>query len=111
MRPVFGSGVCLSETRVCSQRSRLHACSRSGHPREQRVPRAVVLRIVGPRASEPAFQHVQLTHLVDLELLPSMRGTALTLAADLKTEHALDAMPDAVVMTFDDSGSSDLVDK
>jgi len=33
----------------------------------------------------------------------------LTLAANLKPEQALDAMPDAVVMRLDDSGASCLV--
>jgi hypothetical protein len=71
----------------------------------------MVLRAVGSRASEPTFQHAQMTHLVDIERLPSVRQTALTLAADLKAEHALDAMSDAVVMRLDDSGSPNPVDE
>lgn len=71
----------------------------------------MVLRSIGPRASEPTFQHAQLTDLVEVELLPSVRCTALTLSADLIAKQALDAASDAVVVGLDDSRSSDFVDK
>jgi hypothetical protein len=71
----------------------------------------MVLRAVGPRTREPTFQHAQLTHLVDVELLPSMRRAAVTLAADLKTKQTLDAMSDPVVVRLGDSGASDFVNE
>lgn len=71
----------------------------------------MALRAVGPCAGEPSLQDVQLMHLVDLELLPSMRRAASTLAADLKAEEELDAMLDAVIVRLDGPGSSDSVDE
>ena len=49
--------------------------------------------------------------LIDVELFPSMRCAALTLAADLKTEQALDVTSNAVVVRLDDSGASGLIDE
>src|ERR1700730_18164778 len=83
--------------------------TRSGHAREQRVPRAMVLCAIGPRASEPTFQHAQLPYLIDVELSPSMRCTALTLAADLKPKQSLAATPESVVVRLDNSGASSFV--
>lgn len=40
-----------------------------------------------------------------------MRRTAVTLAADLKTEQALEATSDPVVVRLDDSGASGFVDE
>jgi len=71
----------------------------------------MVLRAIGTRASEPTFQHAQLADLSEVELPPSMRRTALTLAADLKTEQTLDATSDPVVVGLDDSGASGFVDE
>jgi hypothetical protein len=69
----------------------------------------MVLRAIGPCASELTFQHAQVADLIDVELLPSVRFTALTLASDLKPKQTLDAMSDAVVVRLDDSGASALV--
>jgi hypothetical protein len=71
----------------------------------------MVLRAIGPCANEPTFQHAQLADLIDVELLPAMRRTAVTLAADLKTEQALEATSDPVVVRLDDSGASGFVDE
>ncbi len=71
----------------------------------------MVLRPIGSCASEPAFQHAQLVDPIDIELLPSMRRTALTPAADLKTEQALDATSHPVVVRLDGSGASGFVDE
>ena len=71
----------------------------------------MVLRAIGPRAGKPAVQHAQLADLSDVELLPSMRRTALALAADLKTEQTLDAMSDAIVVRLDGSGPPGSVDE
>lgn len=51
------------------------------------------------------------TDLSDIELLPSARRTALTLAADLKAEQTLDTAPDPVVVRLDDSAAPGFVDK
>jgi len=45
--------------------SPLEECDGSGHAGKQRVPRAMVLRAVDPRAGEVTSQHAQLTHLVE----------------------------------------------
>ena len=66
----------------------------------------MLLRAIGPCASELTFQHAQLADLIDVELLPSVRFTALTLAANLKTKQTLDATSDAVVVRLDDPGAS-----
>ena len=71
----------------------------------------MVLRAVGSCAGELTLQHAQLPDLGNVELLPAMGCTALTLTADLKTEQTLDATPDAVVVRFDDSNCSDVVDE
>ena len=71
----------------------------------------MVLSGVGTRAGEPLFQHAQLPHPVDVELLPAMRLAALTLTADLKTEQALRAVADAVVVRLDDAESAGFVDE
>jgi hypothetical protein len=84
---------------------------RSGHTREEDVPRAMMLRAIGPRAGESTFQHAQLTNLSDVELLPSARRTALTGAADLKAEQTLGATPDPIVVRLDDSVAIGFVDK
>jgi hypothetical protein len=68
-----------------------------------------VLRAVGSCAGEPTIEHAQVMYLLDLELLPSVRRTAPTLAADLKTEQALDAASDPIVVRLDDSGASSFV--
>lgn len=49
--------------------------------------------------------------LIDVELSPSMRCAALTLTASLKTEQALDATSNPIVVRLDDSGASGLVDE
>jgi hypothetical protein len=71
----------------------------------------MMLGAIHPCAGEPTFQHAQLVDLSDIKLLPSVGRTALALAADLKTEQGLDAMPDSVVVRLHDSGPSSLVDK
>ncbi len=71
----------------------------------------MVLRTIGPSAGEPALKHAQTADLIDVEMFPSVRRTASTLAADLKPEQALDAMSDAVVVRLDDTGTPALVDK
>src|SRR5439155_19822741 len=71
----------------------------------------MMLHAVGSRAGELTLQHAQLPDLSNVELLPAMRCTALALTADLKTEQTLDATPDAVVVRFDDSNCSELVDE
>ena len=50
-------------------------------------------------------------HLLDLELLPSIRRAALAVAADLKAEQGLDATSDPIVVRLDDSGASSSVDE
>jgi hypothetical protein len=85
--------------------------TRSAHACEQRIPRAMVLRAVGPCARETPFQEAQVMHSVDVELLPSMRRAALALAADLKRKQALDAIPDAVVVRLCDARSPGPVDE
>ena len=69
----------------------------------------MMLRAVGPCASEPTFQHAQVVDLIDVELSPSMRCAALALAADLKAEQALDGTTDPVVVRLDGSRASDFV--
>jgi hypothetical protein len=71
----------------------------------------MLLRAIGPCASEPTFQHAQLADLIDVELLPSVRRTALALTADLKPEETLDATSDPVVVRLNDSGSSAFIDE
>jgi hypothetical protein len=71
----------------------------------------MVLRAIGPRTGKRTVQHAQLTDLRDFKLFPSMRRTALTLAADLKTEQGLDATMDSVVVRLDDTGASGFVDE
>ena len=71
----------------------------------------MVLRGVGAGTSEPTLENAEMAHQLDVELLPSVRSTALTLAADLKPEQGLDAMSNAVVMRFDNSRASGLVDE
>jgi hypothetical protein len=83
----------------------------SGHAREQRIPRAVVLRTISPSTGKSTLQDAQAPDLIDVELLPSVRRTALTLTADLKSEQALDATPDAVVVRLDDAVTPAFVDK
>ena len=71
----------------------------------------MVLRTVGPDTRESALQHAQTADSIDVELLPSVGRTTLTLAADLKSEQALDTMPDAVVMGLDDADTSAFVNE
>ena len=54
------------------------------YAREQRVPRAMVLRAIRPSTGKPTLKNAEMAHLLDLELLPSVPRTALTLAANLK---------------------------
>ena len=49
--------------------------------------------------------------LIDIELLPSMRCPALTVTANLKPEQALDVTSNPIVVRFDDSGASGLIDE
>lgn len=49
--------------------------------------------------------------LADVELFPSIRCATVTLAADLKTEEALDATSNPVVVRLDDSCASGFVDE
>jgi hypothetical protein len=71
----------------------------------------MMLRRIGPCTSEPTLQDAQVADLIEVELFPSMRCAAVTLAADLKTEQALDATSNAVVVRLDDSGASGCVDE
>jgi hypothetical protein len=71
----------------------------------------MVLRTVGPRAGKSTFQHTQLTDLLQVELLPSMRRAAVTVAADLKAEQILSSTSHAVVVRLDDAGPPDFVDE
>jgi hypothetical protein len=71
----------------------------------------MMLCAIGPCASEPTFKHAQLADSIDVELLPSVRRSALTLTADLKREQVFDATLDAVVVRLDDSGASGFVDE
>ncbi len=48
--------------------------------------------------------------MIDVELSPSMRRAALTLTANLKTEQALDATSNPIVVRLN-SGASCLVDE
>src|SRR5439155_18572652 len=97
--------------RVATSDGRDFAAKWSSDAREQRVPRPMMLHAVGSRAGELTLQHAQLPDLSNVELLPARRCTALALTADLKTEPTLDATPDAVVVRFDDSNCSELVDE
>jgi hypothetical protein len=85
------------------------ADSASGYAREQRVPRAMVLRAIGPSTSEPTLENAEMADLIDVELLPSVPRTALTLAANLKPEQGFDAMSDPVVMRLNNSRASGFV--
>ena len=69
----------------------------------------MMLRAVGPCASEPTFKHAQLEDPIGVELPPSMRCAASTLAADLKPEQTLDATTDPVVVRLHRSRASSLV--
>jgi hypothetical protein len=83
----------------------------SSYAREQRVPRAMVLCAIGPRTSEATLENAEMAHLLDVELLPSVPRTALTLAANLKPEQGFDAMSDPVVMRLNKSRASGFVDE
>lgn len=54
-----------------------------------------MLRRVGVRAGEAALQHFQLSHVLEVEPLPSVRGAARAVARNLIREQALDAVQDA----------------
>jgi hypothetical protein len=54
----------------------------------------------GPRKS--TIQHAQLTHPVDVELLPSVRRATAALTADLIAKQTLHAGSNAVVVRLDD---------
>jgi hypothetical protein len=69
----------------------------------------MVLHAISSCAGESPFQEAQLTDVPELELLPPARRTASTVAADLKSEQALDAVPDPIVMRLDDSTTTGLV--
>jgi hypothetical protein len=71
----------------------------------------MVLRTIGPSASEPTFQHAQTADSIDVEPLPSMRRAASTIAADLISEQRLDTMSDSVVVRLDDAEASGFVDE
>ena len=71
----------------------------------------MVLRAIGQSTSEPTLENAEMAELIDVELLPSVRCTASTLATDLKPEQALDAVSDAVVVWLDDAATPALVDK
>ena len=49
--------------------------------------------------------------LIDVELSPAMGCAALTLAANLKTEQALDVTSNPVVVRLDDSSASGFIDE
>jgi hypothetical protein len=69
----------------------------------------MLLRAIGPSTSEPTLEDAEMAHLIDVELLPSVPRTALTLAANLKPEQGFDAMSDPVVMGLNNSRASGLV--
>ena len=69
----------------------------------------MVLRGIGPSASERTLENAEMANLVDVELLPSVPRTALTLAANLKPEQGFDAMSDPVVMRLNNSRASGFV--
>jgi protein-S-isoprenylcysteine O-methyltransferase Ste14 len=71
----------------------------------------MVLRAVGTCAGEMTLQHTQLTDPGNLELLPSARGAASTLTAELKPEQRFYASLNPVVVGLDDSASSGVVNK
>lgn len=71
----------------------------------------MVLCALGSRARERVFRHPQLTNLSDVELLPAVGCAALTIAAELKHEQALDAMSDPIVVRLGQPGSPGLVDE
>jgi hypothetical protein len=71
----------------------------------------MVLRGIGPSAGEPTLENAQLVHLLHFEQFPPVPCTALTLAADLKSEQAFDTMSDPVVMRLDNSRASGFVDE
>jgi len=69
----------------------------------------MVLRGVGPSTGEATLENAEMAHLLDVELLPSVPRTALTLAANLKPEQRFDAMSDPVVMRLNNSRRSGFV--
>jgi hypothetical protein len=71
----------------------------------------MVLRAIGPSTSEPTLQNAQMADLIDVELLPSVPRTALTLAVNLKPEQGFDAMLDPIVMRLNNSRASGFVDE
>jgi hypothetical protein len=71
----------------------------------------MVLRAVGPSTSEATLEHAEMAHLLDVELLPSVPRTALTLPGNLKPEQRFDTMSDSVVMRLNDSRRSGFVDE
>jgi hypothetical protein len=81
------------------------------YAREQRVPRAMVLRAIRPSTSKPALKNAEMAHLLDLELLPSVPRTALTHAANLKPEQGFDAMSHPVVMRLNNSRACGFIDE
>jgi hypothetical protein len=83
----------------------------SAYAREQRIPGAMVLDTVGASTRESPLEHAQASDVIDVEPLPSVRRTAATLAADLKSQQTLHAAPEAVVMGFDNADTSTFVDE
>ena len=81
------------------------------YAREQRVPLAMTLCVLGSTARKRLCRHPQLTNVRDVELLPAVRCATPTIAAELKHEQALDAMSNSVVMRLGEPGSSGLVDE
>jgi hypothetical protein len=71
----------------------------------------MVLSAIGTSAGEPTVQNAQMTHSVDVELLPSMRRTTFTVTADLKAEQRVDAVSNTVVVRLDYPGSADFVNE
>ena len=71
----------------------------------------MVLCALGSRARERVFRHPQLANLRDVELLPPVGCAALTVAAELKAQQPLDAMPDPIVVRLGQPGSSGPVDE
>jgi hypothetical protein len=71
----------------------------------------MMLRAVGPSTGKPTLQNAQMADLIDVELLPSVPRTALTLAVNLKPEQGFDTMSDPVVMRLNNSRASGFVDE
>ena len=69
----------------------------------------MVLGAIGASTLEPTLENTEMAHLPDLELLPSVPRTALTLPANLKPEQEFDAMSDPVVMRLNNSSASGFV--